>query len=196
MTEKVEVNTEKKCKSEDKTDQCQTPKREIHQTSDSTIVRRKEKDVVIVTSTENDCEQLMERIYDGNYFLVPYFAQTLISYLYEEMPVSDNPRVLCHHIATRGMNIMSKAHKLGEIQKEKEQQKLQLEDKSNNTVYYAYLRDVSFLSIGVFLSYKYYNTLVLLAYCIYKTCKEYRVTKHTQMIDFMFVIIIAYNLCK
>ena len=81
MTEKVEVNTEKTFKPEYKTDQCESPKSEIHQTSDSTIVGRKEEDVVIVTSTENDCEQLMERIYDGNYFLVPYFAQTLISYL-------------------------------------------------------------------------------------------------------------------
>ena len=190
MTEKDDFETQKTCQSEVPViDKCDSGK-----TNESTIITKEKNDVIVASGIENECEQLMERIYDGNYTLVPYFAQKLISYLYEEMPVSDNPRVLCHHIATRGMNIMGKAHKLGEIQKQKEE-KLQIENKSN-MVQYTYLRDICFLCNGVLLSYQYYNTFILFSYCIYKMCKEYRVSKHAQTIDFVFIIILAYNWYK
>lgn len=183
-----DFETEKKCPSEvPQIDQCDLV--------ETKILSKNKNDVIIATSTENECEQLMERIYDGNYLLVPHFAQTLISYLYEDMPASDNPRVLCHHIATRGMNIMGKAHKLGELKKEEEEEKkLQLEYKSS-IVQFTYLRDICFLCCGVLWAFKYYNTFTLLLYFIYKTCKEYRITKHAQMIDFIFIIVFAYNWC-
>ena len=84
--------------------------------TDTRVVKKKSDglDINSDESHEHECIKSMQGIYNGKIWMMPLFAQQLVSYLYEDMPVSDNPRVAAHHLATRGMFVMQKAYQLSD----------------------------------------------------------------------------------
>ena len=142
-----------------------------------------------------DCEALMQQIYEGNYFLLPVFAQSLISFLYEGMPASDNPRVFGHHIATRGMHILQRAHEMGMTQEHNANSKSSIEALPYKG---RILRDCVFISCGVAIQAGLYTRALIVLFLSYKFCDEYRlITKnYNQLIDFIFILFVAYFWCR
>ena len=89
--------------------------------TDTQVVKKKSDDLDLDTNStnslhmnEHECIRSMQAVYNGKIWIMPLFAQQLVSYLYEDMPVSDNPRVVAHHLATRGMFVMQKAYQLSD----------------------------------------------------------------------------------
>ena len=60
------------------------------------------------------CIDLMEKVYHGEFWLLPHFAQSLVTFLYSDAPKTDDPRVVVHHIATRGILVLQKVHEISE----------------------------------------------------------------------------------
>lgn len=158
-------------------------------------------DIVIPTpkviEETSDCEKLMEQVYDGNYFLLPLFAQSLISFLYEGMPVSENPRVLGHHIASRGMYILEKAHEMGTSKKQKEIEHDSIQYIESQPYKIRILRDCTFMLCGAMIQADSYLRALCLLFVLYKYCDEYKlITKdYSQIIDFSFIVFAAYFWC-
>jgi hypothetical protein len=100
--------------------------------TDTQVVRKISDDLDLNFHTnEHECIKSMQAIYNGKIWMMPLFAQQLVSYLYEDMPVSDNPRVAAHHLATRGMFVMQKAYQLSAQNDENKEPLGQIEDKEN-----------------------------------------------------------------
>ena len=175
------------------------------ETEKSTMTKESEKSNCIMkcdTSVEKghtlEVEHLMQQIFEGNYLLLPLFAQTLISFLYEEMPRSDNPRILGHHIATRGMHILKTAYDMSKEQeekeqKEKEQQKLQIQNKPSANIY---IRDFTLLLSGLLIGSRHFKSALSLIFILYKMCKDYNklhyLNKYNSLIEFVCITIFAY----
>tara|TARA_B100001741_G_scaffold313582_1_gene320451 strand:- start:4997 stop:5563 length:567 start_codon:yes stop_codon:yes gene_type:complete len=84
--------------------------------TDTQLVEKRSGDIDIKSnnSHEHQCVELIKGLYGGKFWLMPTFAQELVSYLYEDMPNTDNPRVAANHLATRGMFVLQKAYQLSE----------------------------------------------------------------------------------
>lgn len=160
------------------------------------MVVLKKDDKIIKTSTSAKCEELIEEIYRGNYLLLPMFAQNLISFLNEDMPVSDDPRVLAHHIATQGMYMLKKAHELGT----KDNETPNIGNNEDNIIICTQniARDIFFMFFGVMV-YTKSNSFSLI--CILICCKmfdHYKLLykKNTKMFDFIWIVTFAYQWCS
>ena len=156
----------------------------------------KKDDKIMKTTTNVKCEELIEEIYKGNYLLLPMFAQYLISFLNEDMPESDDPRILGQHIATKGMYMMKKAHELGTKDNETDNVK-NIED--NMIVLRRKIaHDIFFMFFGVMV-YTKSNSFSLI--CILICCKifdHYKLLyqKNTKMFDFIWIVTFAYQWCS
>ena len=133
-----------------------------------------------------DCIHVMEQVYNGNYMLLPLFAQSLITYLNTDIPNSDNPRILADHVARRGMFVLQKAFELGTNEKDPE-------------IMYKYVnslkRDMlSILCALLYMQNHMVKSIILFIYIV-KTSHEYKVSNQKQYIDFVMIIAFAYIWC-
>lgn len=128
------------------------------------------------------CDEMLREIYDGNYLLLPNFVHSLISFLYEDIPDSDDPRVLGSHIASRGMYVLQRAHELGNEQKEVEQTK-------NLTSIIT--RDIAFFCLGFCTRSRFYLSSFCIFFTIKKMCDEYTF-KYDKIIDYCIIVLLSY----
>jgi hypothetical protein len=143
-------------------------------------------DVIVQSSESTKCISLMHEVYNGEYLMLPEFAQSLVTFLHEDTPESDNPRVLANHIAMKGMYVMKKAVQLG----------------NNNTEEIvqgpSVLRDFIAILCGTIASSQYRQCAILLLAYLVRTSLEYmRLSKQNkQIIDFSFIVCSSYIWCN
>tara|TARA_B100000945_G_scaffold316957_1_gene318861 strand:+ start:1098 stop:1655 length:558 start_codon:yes stop_codon:yes gene_type:complete len=106
----------------------------VKQKNDNQCVVKKN-DSEITNVVEPHCVQVMEKVFHGQFWLLPLFAQSLISYIYEDIPQNENPRIIAHHISTRGMYVLQKAMQLDNSENKNKFVEQQNEDTNdtNNT---------------------------------------------------------------
>jgi len=140
------------------------------------------------------CVQIMDKVFKGDVWLLPFFAQSLISFLYEDMPQNTNPRVMAHHVATKGAYVLSEAMKMSkeqevEEQKIKEQQErikfVQQEDP-------VLLIGLSFACGSFFQSAEYIKCLLCATY-IFKTSQFHKNIKDVFFVNALICLTFAYT---
>lgn len=140
-----------------------------------------------ITQTEDvPCIQVLEKIYDGDYHLLPVFAQSFITFLYSDMPQSDDPRVFAHHIATKGAYVLGRAVEFSKAEEEK------LEAPKPSI-----WRDLLCIICGIALgkAYKSYMSWLGIAFLVRGTHEYHRLSNSTQSIVWcIHMILIAYHL--
>ena len=119
----------------------------------------------------------MQGIYNGKLWMMPLFAQQLVSYLYEDMPVTDNPRVAAHHLATRGMFVMQKAYQLSDktstiqmnetTENDENKESLgRIENKDNKKYKQSLARESLLVLVGCLYGRQQYFSFLILLACI------------------------------
>lgn len=134
-----------------------------------------------------ECEALLKEIYDGNYFALPLFAQSLITFLYEGIPDSDNPRIAAEHIAKKGMYLLQKNHELNDNTEKMQYKKYEFKRIS---------RDCFFVILGTAAQRYHYLWSISLVFICLKVFDDYKVHQYRQLFDFAFIIGIAYAWCS
>tara|TARA_B100001769_G_C21729688_1_gene400991 strand:+ start:64 stop:621 length:558 start_codon:yes stop_codon:yes gene_type:complete len=147
-----------------------------------------------------ECVNTMQDIYDGKFWLLPLFAQQLINFMYTDIPHTDNPRILAHHVSTKGMYVLQKAIQLEKQEKQNEPEILNIENKEENREIpikiinkpkYSIFRDIVCFSIGFLFGYSSNVKIICLGLImigyIVKTSSEYA-TLSTNYKNYMLCI--------
>ena len=91
---------------------------------------------------------------------------SLISFLYEDMPQNQDPRVMAHHIATRGAYVLSEAMKMSKQEENQEEiKKIELRKNQEDPILTI---GISFACGHLFHSAEYVKCFLCAAY-IFKT---------------------------
>lgn len=184
--------------------------------TDTQVVKKRSDgvDIKLNNSHEDECVDLMKGLYSGKFWLLPMFAQQLVSYLHEDMPISDNPRVAAHHIATRGMFVLQKAYQLSDNaqtltttencdndanhQNDENSKKplRQLEFKVNKISYVSLAREILLLIAGcLYGKQQYFAFLILFAcICVVHPIYDSISSRTKQYLICVYVCLVAYNI--
>jgi hypothetical protein len=156
------------------------------------VKKKQEISDIVSNDNEGQCVELLKGVYEGKFWLMPLFAQYLVSFLYEDMPENDNPRVAAHHIATRGMYVLQKAYQLSES----EDQKLQIQNEEHKEKETPYLLRESLLVLaGILYGKTCYFSFLLSFACICSVHPLYNSMSSTtkQYMTLVYVIAVAYT---
>lgn len=156
-------------------------------------------EIVLPESTESGarCVELMTKVFEGQFLCLPEFAQELITFLYDGVPLNAHPRVVANHIATRGMVILSKAHEVGQrhqqIQQQADQQTEQQTEQQRAQQAPSFWRDVIAIATGFCVYEKTFLSAIGGAYLIY-TSREYAALFDSwkQLLWIVYVAVWAY----
>ena len=177
---------------EDIDDECETQK------NDQYLVKKNDsKNMNIV---EPHCVQVMEKVFHGQFWLLPLFAQSLISYIYEDIPQHENPRIIAHHVSTRGMYVLQKAMQLDNSENQNKRIEQQNEDtintnkvnKQNDNI----LREVIALGTGICFGNKNFCSFFIGMGFLIKTTYMFQNLSNNQqnMMTIAYILIVAFTL--
>ena len=144
-----------------------------------------------ITDENIPCVQIMDKVFKGEVWLLPLFAQSLISFLYEDMPQNPNPRFMAHHVATKGAYVLSEAMKMSKEQEMKEEEKKKIEfQKQSDPILTIGL---SFACGNFFHAAEYIKFLLCAAY-IFKTSQFHdQLPEHNKSYsNYVIFVMIAY----
>lgn len=129
------------------------------------IVEKDKQETKTLSTETAECFELLDKIYRGNYLALPTFAQSLVTYLYTDMPDTDDPRILAQHVATKGMHVLEKVHHMGVVAEEEEAAKVEGP---------SFWRDAYALTCGALLVMDYMWCAVLGTAYLISTSIEYK----------------------
>ena len=187
--------------------------------TDTQLVEKRSGDIDIKSNSshEHQCVDLIKGLYSGKFWLMPTFAQELVSYLYEDMPNTDNPRVAANHLATRGMFVLQKAYQLSEDsetlkivqnnddknndddKKNKDGTKEalpQIENTTSKVSYNSIAREISLLIAGCLYGRQQYFVFLVLFACISIIHPLYNSfsARVKNYMTFIYVCLVAYTI--
>ena len=122
------------------------------------------------TLHQSNCIELMEKVFDGEIWQLPLFAQSLFTFMTESIEDRENedPRMAVHSVATRGMFVLQKAFEL----QEKKIEKVDVSEVKKMN----YTREISAFFLGILYSQeRYILCMVIMPYIlwpIYTTLKS------------------------
>lgn len=135
----------------------------------TSIVKRENNENTGLTTNESQesCVMLLNQLYNGKFWVLPMFAQSLVNYLCVDLPQHEDPRVMINEVAMRGMFILQKTHELGEEKAREEEKKR--ENGPQNSLY----RDMICILIGITFFGNYFPLSCCALVYITSTTKEY-----------------------